>query len=74
MPRKRLTRADKVKRELKAAQASLGMTQNDIAKVFGVSQAVVSEWFSDFDKLKHGRARRLVKLLGLDMNTLDAIE
>lgn len=74
MGRRKLTRADKIRRELKAAQAAQGLTQEQVASVFGVSQAVISHWYADFDSLKHGKARQLCRVLGLTVAELDEIE
>ena len=74
MGRRKQTRADKIRRELKAAQAAQGLTQEQVASVFGVSQAVISHWYADFDNLKHGKARQLARVLGVDMTDLDSIE
>ncbi len=71
MARRKQTRADKIRRELKAAQ---GLTQEQVASVFGVSQAVISHWYADFDNLKHGKARQLCRVLGLTVAELDEIE
>lgn len=74
MARRKLTRADKIRRELKAARAARGLTQEQVASVSGVSQAVVSHWYADFDNLKHGKARQLCRVLGLTVAELDEIE
>lgn len=71
---KRLTHAERVKRKLKAAQAEKGITQTDIAKVFGLPQQSVSKMYCNLDQVPLGKARRLLRILGLTLADIDAIE
>lgn len=46
MPAKKVTRSEKMRRVLKAAQAAKGMTQNDVAKRMKVDRSTISKWYS----------------------------
>lgn len=71
---KRLTHAERVRRKLKAAQVEKGITQSDIGTVFGVPQQTVSKMYKNLDAVPLGKVRRLLRILGLTLADIEAIE
>jgi transcriptional regulator with XRE-family HTH domain len=65
MPAKKITRAERVCRALKAAQQLKGMTQDDVAKRMKVDRSTVSKWYRHVDTMSVGNFRLLCQVLSV---------
>lgn len=54
--------------KLKKAIRESGLTQKEIAKIFGVKQAIVSKWLSGHSQLTLDKFEKLLEVLGKDAN------
>ena len=74
MPAKKITRAEKIKRRFKAAQAAKGWTQERVGKAMGVQGATVSKWYSDINKMGVLTFETLCTVLGIEPSEIHEIK
>lgn len=73
MPAKKITRNEKIRRKLKSAQVSKGMTQENVAKRMGVHKTTVGKWYSDINRLSVLDFEMLCKILEIDPSEIHNI-
>ncbi len=69
-----ISRSEKVRNALKAAQAAQGMTQSDVARRMKVSQTQVSRWLGNPDAMTLGNFRVLCATLGVAPSEIISIK
>lgn len=74
MPAPKITRAERVKRLFKAAQAAKGYTQADVARRLKVDRSTISRWYGNTDEMPVGSFRLLCQVLSIAPTDILSIE
>ena len=70
MPATKITPTMRQQRLIRAARASRGLTQQNVAKRLGVKQSSYQQMEKDIENVKLGRVCQICKILGLDVMEL----
>ena len=70
MPAIKITPTMRRQRLIRAARASRGLTQENVAKRLGVKQSSYQQMEKNINNVKLGRVCEICKILGLDINEL----